>query len=626
MERCFLETKLIKERKKKMNGFCLRRVMLVVVLGIGICGIAGAQIPTSIIIQGNLTDLAGNPLAGSRPWRVQFYNTETGGGALGAPLSGMLTVSSTGRWSVSLTPPEEVLSPTGMVWYELAIDSSPTPDGSIDVADVFPNRTRMESVIFARSVATERIILDTPKIYHVSPGGSDVTGDGSSGSPWATRAHAWDVLSQIDLNGKAVTIKLADGTYSDSLLAQGGLSGQTGGIGQIIFRGNPASPANVVIRPSSGPAFKAEFGGQYSIRDLKMDMAIGQADALFIGQNSNISIGNVIFGANVNPYNDINVGFTGGFYVDGDYTIDGTDNGVSTTASFNGGSTVITVANSSGIVPFMGVGGAGIAAGAHVSAVNGSNITISMPTTSAGVNVSVVFSYGGRSHLNMFNGSQGYYNTNGDPNYTKRVTILGNPFYYAGFVYLNDLSSINIQAITFSGGFSGPAFVVRGNSSLDTEFQGVPYFPNDLYAATTANIQSGSNTITVASSAGIAVGMAVNGCFTPTASFGAGVTSISVSSGSFIQPGNKIKGPGIVAGTNITGVSGSTLNLSHPTDSAQNGVTLWITQYNSTGVAAGTYVTAVNGNTITLSQPAFATTNGLPVWFAGSVQSGGQYM
>ncbi len=609
-----------------MNFLFMRRVMSIICLGIGIFSLAKGQIPTSIIIQGNLTDLSGNPLTGNRQWRVQFYSTETGGTALGAPLNGALSVSSTGRWSISLTPPQEVLSPSGMVWYELAIDSAPIPDGSIDAADVFPDRTRMESVIFARSVATERIILSAPTTFHVSPSGNDLTGDGSLGLPWATRVHAWEVLSQYDLNGKAVTIKLANGSYSDSLVAQGGLSGQTGGMGQIVFQGNPASPASVVVRPSSGPAFKAEFGGQYSIRALKMDMSVGQADAIFIGQNSNISIGNVVFGANVNPWNDVNVGFTGGFYVDGDYTIDGTDNGVSTTASFNVGSTIITVANSSGIVPFMGVGGSGIAAGTHVAAINGSNITISLPTTSSGSTTSLAFSYGGRSHLNMFNGSQGYYNTNGDPSFTKRVNILGNPFYYAGFVYLNDLSSINIQAITFSGGFSGPAFVVRGNSSLDTEFQGVPYFPNNLYAETTANTQSGSSTITVTSAAGIVPGMVVNGCFTPTASFGAGAASITVSSGNFIQPGNKIKGPGIIAGTSVTGVSGTTVNLSHPSDSAQSGVTLWITQYNGMGVAAGTFVTAVNGNTITLSQPAFSTYNGLPVWFAGSVQSGGQYM
>ncbi len=102
-----------------------------------------------VVIQGTLTDDSA-PLTGDRAWRVQYYDAQTGGSALGAPRSGTLTVSDTGRWSIHVTPPDEVLDATGEVWYELAIDSAASPDGSIDPEDVFPDRVKVESVLFAQ--------------------------------------------------------------------------------------------------------------------------------------------------------------------------------------------------------------------------------------------------------------------------------------------------------------------------------------------------------------------------------------------------------------------------------------------------------------------------------------------
>ena len=109
-------------------------------------------VPEGVIIQGTLKDADG-PLSGVREWRVQYYDVQTGGNPLGAPISGTMSLSESGRWSVNLTPPEEVMNTTGEVWYELAIDSATPPDGAIDPDDVFTDRKMVESVLFTRRSA-----------------------------------------------------------------------------------------------------------------------------------------------------------------------------------------------------------------------------------------------------------------------------------------------------------------------------------------------------------------------------------------------------------------------------------------------------------------------------------------
>jgi len=61
--------------------------------------------------------------------------------------------------------------------------------------------------------ATKKITSDTT--YYISTGGSDSTGDGSSGNPWATPQKALDYLKDKWIaNDATITIDLADGTYT----------------------------------------------------------------------------------------------------------------------------------------------------------------------------------------------------------------------------------------------------------------------------------------------------------------------------------------------------------------------------------------------------------------------------
>lgn len=105
--------------------------------------------PSEVNLQGSLSNGDG-PLPGNRAYRVQFYDAVTSGNPLGAAFTGSCTVSSTGRWVITLPPSAAVLDATGNVWYELAIDSAATPDGTIDADDIFADRVQVSSVFFAQ--------------------------------------------------------------------------------------------------------------------------------------------------------------------------------------------------------------------------------------------------------------------------------------------------------------------------------------------------------------------------------------------------------------------------------------------------------------------------------------------
>ena len=82
----------------------------------------------------------------------------------------------------------------------------------------------------------------------------------------------------------------------------------------------------------------------------------------------------------------------------------------------------------------------------------------------------VVSSYkisgGGQCHILLGNQATAYFNTNGQQGLIG-VDIVGNPDFFAGFLYLASNSSGNIQAIGWNGAARGRKFLIEGNSTLD---------------------------------------------------------------------------------------------------------------------------------------------------------------
>ncbi|MCB9784085.1 MAG: hypothetical protein H6751_14065 [Candidatus Omnitrophica bacterium] len=106
--------------------------------------ISWADPPPTINIQGTLQDSQGDPLTGVRDYRVRFFDSETEGSSI-VEVSGTTTLTSSGRFSLAVDPPEAALDAAEM-WYELAIDED--GDG-VDPNDVFPERVKVHSVPFA---------------------------------------------------------------------------------------------------------------------------------------------------------------------------------------------------------------------------------------------------------------------------------------------------------------------------------------------------------------------------------------------------------------------------------------------------------------------------------------------
>ncbi len=184
----------------------------------------------SIVIQGNLGDMNGDPLTGTRSYRIQFFDNDTGGNPLGSNISGQTEVSPTGRFSIELIPPPEVFAATD-VYYQMGVDSAEPPDGSVDPDDAFPNRVKVNSTLFAQMVVRQ------------GPGSNldaDML-DGVDSSGFASSSHTHNLQ---DLSG-AVT----DGQVPDSITVDRAVSATRamGLTGSLTNPGDQVSLADNVI-------------------------------------------------------------------------------------------------------------------------------------------------------------------------------------------------------------------------------------------------------------------------------------------------------------------------------------------------------------------------------------------
>lgn len=133
-----------------------------------------------------------------------------------------------------------------------------------------------------------RFIADTT--FYVATTGNDITGKGTSGSPWATVAHAYAVIANsYDLSGFVATIQVADGTYAGVQTLSGPLLGQIGPA-NLIINGNAVTPANVTM------ALAGVQRAMFQPQNLKIANAAGDGLAASFGASINLGPG-IVFGA-----------------------------------------------------------------------------------------------------------------------------------------------------------------------------------------------------------------------------------------------------------------------------------------------------------------------------------------
>jgi hypothetical protein len=279
--------------------------------------------------------------------------------------------------------------------------------------------------------------------FYVAPTGVDTVDGTDPQSPCRTRQYLYERMQvERDIIGTQITVHHADGPYLDSFTASGDLQGVTGGFGQVIFRGNLSNPRACIVRPSSGPAFSAQNGARLYIEGFAVDMTAAANDGIVITNESAVSLGKIVFGQNLYPFQDIQPGFRSVCNFHLDYEIDKPV--VSTTGARQIGSNMIGLASPAGVVPYMGISGAGIPAGAYVSSIAGAWVTMGGGVSSLNLgNDPLTFRTGGNAHIQCDAWAQVAWGA-------VTVTATGNPFYFAGEL-LNDRSTFELGAATWAG-------------------------------------------------------------------------------------------------------------------------------------------------------------------------------
>lgn len=145
-----------------------------------------------------------------------------------------------------------------------------------------------------------RRILRSSINFYVAPGGSDSNSGQSVGQPWATLQKAWNTIrDHFDVNGKFVTVNVAAGSLAAGLEARGTVLGADGGA--VRFLGDPTTPANVTVAPTTTSAFFAGSGAQYSIDGFNIrgqGASIGSNQGCgILCQSGNITFSNTRFSA-----------------------------------------------------------------------------------------------------------------------------------------------------------------------------------------------------------------------------------------------------------------------------------------------------------------------------------------
>lgn len=129
-----------------------------------------------------------------------------------------------------------------------------------------------------------REVLTGNRTYYVRTDGSD-SNDGLSnvsGGAFLTIQKAYNTALTLDLSGYAVTIQIADGTYTSGLSITSPLVG-----GTLTVKGNATTPDNVLISTAGSSIYVSGAGPSVSIQSLKVASSSG--DGIVVANGANVS-------------------------------------------------------------------------------------------------------------------------------------------------------------------------------------------------------------------------------------------------------------------------------------------------------------------------------------------------
>lgn len=163
--------------------------------------------------------------------------------------------------------------------------------------------------------------LTADRTYYVRTDGND-SNDGLTnvaGGAKLTIQGAITAINLLDMNSKAVTVQVADGTYTGGV-SVGGMQGY--GLGSLTIQGNAVTPTNVIISTTSVTAFncRGNVANPIVIKNMKITTATSghciQAQA-----GVTVQISGIDFGACASYHMDAS--HQGRITVVGNYTISG---------------------------------------------------------------------------------------------------------------------------------------------------------------------------------------------------------------------------------------------------------------------------------------------------------------
>ena len=140
-----------------------------------------------------------------------------------------------------------------------------------------------------------RELLTANRTYYVRTDGSD-SNDGlsnTSGGAFLTIQKAINITASLDISIYNVTIRVASGTYTGSVLVNGPFVGS----GNVSILGDTSTPSNVLISTTSAACITVQSNGSLSIGGFKFKTTTS-GDGIDVTSNGTVTIvGAVEFGA-----------------------------------------------------------------------------------------------------------------------------------------------------------------------------------------------------------------------------------------------------------------------------------------------------------------------------------------
>lgn len=217
-------------------------------------------------------------------------------------------------------------------------------------------------MLYGISAEAARTSLTVSTNWYVATTGSDTTGDGSSGNPWATPQFALNTIrNNYDFMGFTPVLNIADGTYNPPSGSNQVLSCTAANVGTIYVQiiGNVTNPQNVIFNVPSG-----DYGisaGDYCwlvFNGIKFTGPASGSGSIFVFAKNygGIDFGDVIFGSNGSTGGiDIFAINQGTIIATGNFTIAGNSQiiyGAQTGGQINGGGVTVTIPSAISFLQF----------------------------------------------------------------------------------------------------------------------------------------------------------------------------------------------------------------------------------------------------------------------------------